>query len=98
METPLAAMSMKNLDQKNNQGGFASLNMDNKVVRQYETDLPRCHVKILDKYFSILPEDAASNDVFYLKPLPKPPRDPNAPWFTLTPIGKNKLGDMIRHA
>ena len=65
-------------------------------MRQYETDSPRCHVKILDKYFSILPEDATSNDVFYLKPLPKPPSDPNASWFTLMPISKNKLEDMIK--
>ena len=51
---------------------------------------------MLDKYFSVLPEDAASNDVFYLKSLSEPPSNPNAPWFTLAPIGKNKLGDTIK--
>ena len=34
---------------KNNQGGFASLSLQNKIVRQYESTSLRCHVKILDK-------------------------------------------------
>jgi len=50
-----------------------------KVVGQYEIDSPRCHVKILDKYLNALPEDAASSDVLYLKPLLKLPSDPNTP-------------------
>ena len=54
---------------KNNQGGYASLNLQNKVVRQHERDSPRCHVKILDKYLAAIPPDAKENDVFYLKHL-----------------------------
>jgi len=47
---------------KNNQGGFASFNQKNKVVTQHETPTMRCHVKILDKYFKVLPPQ--SDDVF----------------------------------
>jgi len=54
-------------------------------VRQYEIDSPRYHVKILNKYLNALPEDAGSSDLFYLKPLPKLPSDPNVPWFTNVP-------------
>lgn len=37
---------------KNRQGGFNNLNVENKVVRQFEntTESGICHVKILDKY------------------------------------------------
>ena len=37
---------------KNLQGGFNSLNIENKVVRQFEntSEGVLCHVKILDKY------------------------------------------------
>ena len=40
---------------KNNQGGFASLNLKNKSVRQYQNDedTERCHVRILDRYFEV---------------------------------------------
>jgi len=62
-------------------------------VKQYVIDSPRCQV---DKYLNALPEDAASSDVLYLKPLPKLPSDPNAQWFTNVPVGKNKLGDMLK--
>ena len=54
---------------KNNQGGISSLNLQNKVVKQHESSSSKCHVKILDKYLQVLPPDASSNDVFYLKPL-----------------------------
>ena len=81
---------------KNNQGGFASLNRKNKVVRQYECDLERCHVKILDKYLQALPPEAIKNDIFYLQPLAQVPANPSAPWFKTTPVGKNTLGTMIK--
>ena len=51
---------------KNNQGGLASLNKSNKIMRQYASDSERCHVKILDKYFKSLP--STDND---LQPPPK---------------------------
>lgn len=81
---------------KNNQGGFTSLNQKNKVVRQYECDSERCHVRILDKYLQALPSDAIKNDVFYLQPLAQVPSNPCAPWFKNIPVGKNSLGKMIK--
>ena len=42
---------------KNNQGGYTSLNLQNKIVRQHESTSPRCHVKILDKYLAVVPPD-----------------------------------------
>ena len=58
---------------KNRQGGFTSLNMDNKVVRQYENTSGKgaCHVRILDLYLQKLPSKTQENDVFYLTPLQK---------------------------
>ena len=44
---------------KNNQGGFASLNLYNKVVHHHEVDSEKCHVKITAKV----------EDIFYLRPL-----------------------------
>ena len=83
---------------KNHQGGFSSLNPDNKVVKQYEnlSGSGPCHVKILDTYLSKLPEKAKENDVFYLTPLPKKSFDPTKPWYTLTPVGKNRLNGMLK--
>ena len=43
---------------KNSQGGFASLSLQNKIVRQHKSTSPRCHVKILDKYLALIPLDA----------------------------------------
>ena len=39
---------------KNRSGGLKQLRIENKVVRQYESENggDRCHVRILDKYFS----------------------------------------------
>ena len=82
---------------KTNQGGLASLNQKNKIVRQYESDSgSQCHVRILDKYFEVLPYDAVKNDVFYLQPLPQVPSKPSEPWFKMTPVGKNTLGTMVK--
>ena len=81
---------------KNNQGGFTSLNLQNKVVKQHESSAIKCHIKILDKYFQVLPEDAKSKDVFYLKPLKNVPTVANAPWFSSVPIGRNKLNGLLK--
>jgi len=42
------------------------LNLQNKVVKQYENIAApeKCHVKLLDKYFELLPQEAWGNDVF----------------------------------
>ena len=83
---------------KNHQGGFNSFNLKNKVVRQHEslTDTTRCHVHILDKYFAVVPREVKNDQVFYLKPLSEVPSDPTKPWFTKTPIGRNRLNVMLK--
>ena len=83
---------------KNRPGNFASLNLENKVVHQFENvkNPEKCHVRILDKYLSLIPQEAYKSDVFYLTPLASKPADPSKPWFTTTPIGRNKLGVMLK--
>ena len=51
---------------KNRTGGVCQLDVSHKVVHQFEnTELgERCHVFLLDKYLSKLPESAKENDVF----------------------------------
>ena len=56
----------------------------------------KCHVKILDKYLRVLPADARSKDVFYLKPLKHVPSEADAPWFSSVPIGRNKLNGLLK--
>ena len=71
---------------KNNQGGFASLNLKNKSVRQYQNDedTERYHVRILESYFKVLPAEAMKNDACYVQPLPQVPLHQCAPWFKAT--------------
>ena len=65
---------------KNRSGGIKQLRENNKEVHQYEsTNLERCHILILDKYFSKMPAEARKGDVFYLKPKTKTPIDPIEP-------------------
>ena len=74
------------------------MNSDNKVVKQYEnvSGSGPCHVRILDIYLAKLPKKAIENDVFYLTPLPKKPLDEIKPWYTVTPMGKNKLNGLLK--
>ena len=51
----------------------------------------------MDKYFNLLPPNAAANDTFYLQPLCNTPTNASAPWFRSTPIGKNTLGKMMKN-
>ena len=76
---------------KNRQGGLNSLNLQNKVVRQYEntTGSGVCHVKILDRYLQVLPPEAVDKDVFYFTPLPKVPADS---YYK----AKNRLNTMLK--
>ena len=77
--------------------GLKQLQLENKVVHQYEsTDIQRCHILLLDKYISKMPQDVKKKDNFYLKPKATVPVDPCLPWFTSVPLGKNKLGDMMK--
>ena len=83
---------------KNRQGGVRSLNLENKVVKQFENEAnpQRCHVKILDKYLDLIPAEAKDSDVFYLTPLSKKPDELGKPWFTCTPVGRNRLNAMMK--
>ena len=83
---------------KNCRGGIGQLELSHKVVHQFRDDRlgERCHVFILDKYYSKLPACALDQDVFYLCLITKVPTKPAAPWFTSAPIGKNTLSKMVK--
>ena len=83
---------------KNHQGEFNSLNIKNKVEKQYENTAnpDRCHVKLLDKYLELLPRKAQENDVFYLMPLSKKPSDTLKPWYSKIPVGHHCLNTMLK--
>jgi len=54
---------------KNQPGNFTSLNLESKIVRQHENvkNPGKCHVKILNKYLSLLPARAYEKDTFYFE-------------------------------
>ena len=83
---------------KNRRGGVGQLDLSHKVVYQFQDDSlgERCHVFILDKYYSKLPASASDQDIFYLRPVTKVPDNPAVPWFTSVPIGKNTLSKMVK--
>ena len=83
---------------KNRSGGMAQMRVANKVVPIYATPEAgiRCHVNILDTYFSKLPQEAMEKDNFYLQPLTKLPHDPQKPWFSTIPVGRNTLAKMVK--
>ena len=54
------------------------------------------HLKILDKYLSLIPAEAKERDAFYLTPLPCKPQDPSMPWYSAVPVGRNRLGAMLK--
>ena len=82
---------------KNHSGGIRQLHQNNKVV--YHFEIPeagkRDYVRILDLYFSKVPKEAIKRDNFYLRPLSKLPEE-GKPWFTSVPLGRNKLGNMVK--
>ena len=82
----------------NRSGGLRQLRVENKVVPVFATPTAgnRCHVRILDLYMSKLPLVAKVKDFFYWRPHLTLPKDPAAPWFTASPLGKNTLGDMVK--
>jgi hypothetical protein len=65
---------------KNCPGGLMQLELQHKLVNIYaNSDVgERCHVFILDKYISKLPQPAIEKDIFYCKPKDVPV-DPSAP-------------------
>ena len=56
----------------------------------------RCHVHILDMYFSKLPPGAFDRDNIYLTPLPVAPKDPGKPWFFVSLVGRNNLSKIVK--
>ena len=54
----------------------------------------RCHVYILSKYISKVPQDAVVKDNFYLQPLSTIPKCPNKP-FSCTPVPRNTLAKAV---
>ena len=84
---------------KNRPGGKKQLNLQNKSVCQYmQPSLGnRCHVYLLELYISKLLLKAKQKDLFYCKPMPKTPKDPNSPWYYALPIGHNQLQKMLKH-
>ena len=84
---------------KNRCGGFNQLDIENKVVEQFQ-DLhagDRCHTYLLHLYISKVPDKAIEQDIFYVRPLPKIPAGPSAPWFTSVPVGRNTLSKMLQN-
>lgn len=72
---------------------------DVRVVRQFPCPSAgnRCHVHLLDLYFSKLPREAKEKDAaFYFTELKHTPEDPLKPWFTAVPMGWNKLDRMVK--
>ena len=80
---------------KNRQGTYQQKYIPNKQVPIYACPAAgnRCHVRILDMYYSKLPEQAFENDVFYLKPS----GCPKTSWFVNIPVGRNELGKMVKN-
>ena len=77
---------------------MCQLDVCHKVVHQFENVAlgERCHVLLLDQYFSKLPQSTKEMDVFYLRPVSKIPNKPSAPWFSQVLIGKNTLSKMVK--
>ncbi len=84
---------------KNNPGGLANFKQEAKRVPIYSNSKAgdKCHIHILDLYFSKLPPDAWKKDYFYARPLPNVPSDPDKPWFSPVPVGKNMLATMLKN-
>ena len=74
---------------KNCPGGRHQLNLNNKCITQYaQPELgERCHMYLLKQYISKLPEKAAKQDQFYMKPVTELPASPSAPWYCNSPLG-----------
>ena len=92
---PLSYVYVEN-GSKNRNGTFSQRFIPNKTVPIYSNPelKERCHVYILDLYFSKLPQ--VENDVFYLRPLASVPINKDLPWFTSVPVGRNELSKTVQ--
>ena len=96
-ERRLCYTYIKNVS-KNWSGGIGQLDISHKVVHQFaHSELgEQCHVSLLDKYLSTVPESAKTNDIFYVRSLVKLPESEDAPWLTSVPVGENQLSKMVK--
>ena len=81
---------------KNRCGGFNQLDIENKVVEQFQ-DLHAGDHCDLHLYISKVPHKAFEQDIFHVRPLPKIPAGPSAPWFTSVLVGRNTLSKMLQN-
>ena len=87
---------------KTQPGSFKKLYIKNKVVPIFECPEvgEQCPVLILDKYFSKLPPEAFSNDIFFLRPIER--HEDSKHWYSKMPVGRNildiKLSGMCKMA
>ena len=83
---------MENMS-KTNSGTFKKLHISTKVVPVFACPQAgeRCTVYLLDLNLSKLPQEAFTQDAFYLCSLEKMSSDPHHPWYTNVPVGKNTL-------
>ena len=81
---------------KNQSGGLGQLHLQNKVVNHFEVPEAgeKDFVKILDLYISKVPDQAILSDNFYNRPLTV--LEEGKLWFSSQPLGKNKLGNMVK--
>ena len=81
---------------KNRTGSLGQMRVMNKsVVVTAVPECPeRCHVMVLDMYFSKLPPEAFEKDNFYVQPVTSV--DPAKLWFTTKPVGRNTLSRMVK--
>ena len=83
---------------KNRSGGLSQLRVENKSVPCYavQENRPRCLVYLLDSYLNKLPQMAFKEDILYCRPKTKAPLDEKSPWYDAIPVGRNKLGSMVK--
>ena len=81
---------------KNRNGGIGQVRQENKCVHCYSVPdkAPQCLVFLLDLYFSKLPKYAFEKDILYCRPKTKTPLE--GPWYDFSPVGRNKLGTMVK--
>lgn len=83
---------------KNHNGSFKQLHVKSKVVPLFACPEAgdRCTVRILDSYISKLPQDAITQDLFYVRPLEIVPTNPSSPWYSSVAVGKNTLNQKAK--
>lgn len=83
---------------KHRAGSLAQLRVKNKVfpIDSVPAAGTRCHVNVLDQYFSKLPPEAFECDNFYYQPLSAISATSSSPWFSANSIGRSALAKMVK--